>query len=118
MNYSGIIIKLYGEGVIIDIKKIVLIEPKRPGINYFNYTKMPLLGLPILGTIAKNMGIKVKIFCENIAPIDFDEVEKAVLIGITVFTSLAPRAYELGQKIKNINSHCKVVMGGPHVSFL
>ena len=100
------------------VKKIILIEPKTPGVSFFNYTKMPLLGLPILGTIANKMGIDTKIFCENISSINWNEIKKADLIGITVLTSLAPRAYQLAKKIKNINSFCKVIMGGPHVSFL
>ena len=41
----------------------------------------------------------------------------AEVVGITALTNLAPRAYELIQKIKNINPNCKIIMGGPHVSF-
>ena len=96
---------------------MILIEPESFGVNLFDYTKMPLLGLPILGTILKQMGIKVKIFCENISSINWQEIKKADLVGITVLTSLAPRAYELAAKIKKINSKCRIMMGGPHVSF-
>lgn len=99
------------------IKQAVLIEPKFPWFNFFNYAKIPLLGLPILGAILKQMGIKVKIYCENIGSINWKKVKKADIVGITVLTSLAPRAYELAQKIKKINSKCKIIMGGVHVTF-
>lgn len=101
------------------INQVVLIEPKTSGINFFSLTKMPLLGLPILGTVLKKMELKVKIFCENLAPINWKEVYGADLVGISVLTNLANRAYEIVDKVKAITKdQVPVVMGGPHVTFL
>lgn len=104
------------------IKKVVLIEPRSPGIHFFSFAKMPRLGLPILGAILKKMNLKVKIFCENLAPINWQEIAKADLIGISVLTNIAPRAYEIAAKIKEIAQQIKrkipIVMGGPHPTFL
>ncbi len=99
------------------IKNAVLIEPRTPGINFFSFTNMPLLGLPILGAMMKKRGLNVDIFCENLSAIDWDRVNEADLVGLTALTNLAPRAYELINQIKEINPRCVVVMGGPHVSF-
>lgn len=104
------------------IKKVVLVEPKSSILDFFSFVKIPLLGLPILGAILKKMGLEVKIFCERLAPIDWQKVSQADLVGISVLTNLAPRAYEIARKIKKIAQETKrkilIVMGGPHVSFL
>lgn len=105
----------------VKLERVVLIEP-RSGLHFFSRARMPLLGLPTLGEILRRLGLKVRIFCENLAPIDWREVAKADLVGITVLTNLAPRAYRIAQKVKEIAAETKrritVVMGGPHVSFL
>ena len=104
------------------IEKVVLIEPRSPGLNFFSQSKIPLLGLPILGAILQKMGLRVRIFCENIAPINWQEVSQADLVGISALTSTAPRAYELVGKVKEIakerGREILVVMGGAHPTFL
>lgn len=104
------------------MEKVVLIEPRSPGVHFFSYARIPLLGLPILGAILKRMKLKVKIFCEDLAPINWQEVSQADLVGISALTNLAPRAYQIVSKVKQIASGMKrkifVVLGGPHPSFL
>lgn len=104
------------------IKKVVLIEPRSPGTNVFSFARIPLLGLPILGGILQKMKLEVKIFCENLASINWQEVSKADLVGISSLTSLAPRAYQIVKEVKRIAKETKreirVVMGGPHPTFL
>lgn len=103
------------------LERAVLIEPKG-GTHFFSYARIPLLGLPILGELLRRLGIEVRIFCENLAPIDWREVAKADLVGISVLTNLAPRAYRIARRVKEIAAEARrriwVVMGGPHVSFL
>lgn len=98
------------------IEKVVLIEPKSPGFNFFSSVQMPLLGLPILGSILQQLGFKVKIFCENFSSLDWQQIKEADVVGISVLTSLAPRAYKIAHKIKEVNPGIKVIMGGVHVS--
>ncbi len=100
------------------IEKAVLIEPESPGYNFFSSVQMPLLGLPILGAILENMGIAVKIFCENFSEVDWGAVKDADIVGLSVLTLLAPRAYELAEKINNINPSAPIIMGGVHVSMM
>jgi radical SAM superfamily enzyme YgiQ (UPF0313 family) len=98
---------------------IVGIEPKAPGMHIFSQTHMPRLGLPQLLTIARQMGHECRIYCEEIAPIVWDDVQRADMILMSSTTSTAPRAYALTKKIKeDINSDAPLLMGGPHVTFL
>ncbi len=104
-----------------NLERVVLIEP-HGGLHFFFYARTPLLGLPILGEILRRMGLVVRIFCEKLAPINWDEVAKADLVGISVLTNLAPRAYRIAARLKEIarttGRRIWVVMGGPHVTFL
>lgn len=97
------------------MEKIVLIEPRSSGVNEYSMAKLPRLALPMLGSVIKNMDQdrKVTVFCEELNPIDWDQVKQADLVGFSSLTPTAPRAYRLAQKIQDI----PVVMGGPHVSF-
>ncbi len=98
------------------IKKIVFIEPKAPGYHIYTRWGLPRLGTIILGSILKNHGYDVKVFVEEIAPIDFEELFKADAVGISTITSTAPRAFEIANQIRNAG--IPVFMGGPHVTFL
>lgn len=98
------------------MRKIVLVEPRLEGYHFFSDFSLPRLGLPILGTILKNIGYDVKIYVEDIAPIDFHEVMKSDVVGITALTPTAPRAYRLAKLFRENGR--KVIIGGPHVSFL
>lgn len=104
------------------VEKVVLIEPASRSAHFFQYARIPSLGLPILGGLLRRMGLKVRIFCEQLAPIDWDAVAKADLVGISALTNLAPRAYEIARKVKEIAARIGrdivVVMGGPHPTAL
>lgn len=101
-----------------EIEKIVLIEPRPPYVHEFSMAKLPRLGLPLLGAILKDSGYQVKIFCEELSPLDWGEALTADLVGISTLTSSAPRGYEIAREIKKQNSDIPIVMGGPHVTFL
>ncbi|MFH1874440.1 MAG: radical SAM protein [Pseudomonadota bacterium] len=98
------------------IKKIVFIEPKAPGYHIYLKWGLPRLGTIILGTILKQHGYDVKIFVEEIKPIDFEELFNADVVGISTITSTAPRAFEIANQVRKAG--IPVFMGGPHVTFL
>jgi anaerobic magnesium-protoporphyrin IX monomethyl ester cyclase len=106
----------------VKIKKIIGIEPGAPGFHVFSGFKLPRLGLPVLGTILKEKGYEVKIYVEDISPIDWGEVFSADLILISTISSTTPGAYTIAKNIKENFSKrkkdIKIVMGGAHVSFL
>ncbi len=98
---------------------IIGIEPRAPGLHIFSQSVMPRLGLPLLLTMARNMGHQCVVYCEDIAPVEWDIVAKADMILISTLTSTAPRSYALIKKIKeNSNRKVPILMGGPHVTFL
>lgn len=97
-------------------KRIVFIEPKPPEKHVFSAVKMPRLGPVIMGTLAKRREWEVSIQCEDIHPIDWTEIERADLVGISTLTSSIPRTYNLIKKIKQLTD-ALIIIGGPHVSF-
>ncbi len=99
------------------IMRIVGIEPKNFKTHVFSAFKLPRLAMPLLGTILKEKGYKVKIFLEEWAPINEESIKKADIILISTITSTANRAYKLAQHYKKKYKKI-IIMGGPHVSFL
>lgn len=98
--------------------KIVLIEPRSPGLNIFSHAKLPRLGLLIIGAIAKEKGHSVRVVCEELGAIDWEKIKEADFVGVSSLTSTAPRALEIIKKTKNLRPNIPVVAGGPHFSFL
>lgn len=74
---------------------------------------MPPLGLSTIAALTEP-GIEVAILDEHVEPIAYDDV--ADLVGITVMTAVAPRAYEIAREFRSRGA--KVVLGGPHPSAL
>ncbi len=104
------------------IKKIIGIESASPGFHVFSAFKLPRLGLPIMGTILRDKGYLVKLFCPDIAPLDWAEVLTADMVMISTITSTAPEAYHIARKIKEkarvLGKDIPIVMGGAHVTFM
>jgi radical SAM superfamily enzyme YgiQ (UPF0313 family) len=98
------------------IRKIVFIEPKSPERHVFSRWKLPRLGTVVLATRLKQAGYAVKVFVEDVAPVDYEAFFSADLVGISTITSTAPRAYEFARAARRAG--IPVVMGGPHVTFL
>jgi len=98
------------------IRKLVMVEPKAPGNHVFSLVRLPRLGLPILGTLASRRGIDVRVFIEEMSPVDFSQVAEADLLCISTITSTAPGAYRLADRARAAG--VPVLIGGPHVTFL
>lgn len=104
------------------IKKIIGIEPAPPGFHVFSAFKLPRLGLPILGTMLRDKGYQVRLYCPDIAPIDWAELLTADAVMISTITSTTPAAYRIAREIKEktrvMGKDIPVVMGGAHVTFM
>ena len=96
--------------------KIALIEPMAPGYHVYSKSVLPRLGLPILGTILRDMGHQVRIYCEDVQPIDYGTVMSADVAGISMTTSTAPQGYRVAQRLSR--KGIPVVFGGPHTTFM
>jgi radical SAM superfamily enzyme YgiQ (UPF0313 family) len=95
---------------------IRLIEPKPAGLNVFDQAHLPRLGLPLLGRILTDEGHDVRIYVETLAPIDWDDIATADLVGFSTTTATTPVAYKMAERVKDLD--IPTVVGGPHATFL
>ena len=96
--------------------KIRLIEPAAPSMHLWSMSYFVRLGLPIIGAALKEAGHDVRIYNPQLAPIDWDDVFTAELVGISCTTSTAPAAYEIGDELRR--RRIPVIVGGSHVTFM
>lgn len=96
--------------------KIRFIEPRPAGFNVFDITPLPRLGLPLVGKVLADQGHDVRVYAQILAPVDWDDVESADLVGLSALTSTAPAAYAMADRLRTRG--VPVVLGGPHVTFL
>ncbi|MCA9184174.1 MAG: B12-binding domain-containing radical SAM protein, partial [Planctomycetales bacterium] len=102
------------------LKRIVLISPKGPlyrhrgGIFGRSLRYMPLT-LPTLASLVPDeLDIDVRCVDEGITDVDLGL--SADLIGMTVITGTAPRAYQLAAHFRGRG--IPVVLGGPHITLM
>lgn len=100
--------------------RIVLISPKGPlyrrrgGIFKRSLRYMPLTLPTLAALIPDDVPAEVTCIDEGIGDVDLDL--EADLIGITVITGTAPRAYELSEHFRRRG--IPLVLGGPHVTLV
>jgi len=100
--------------------KIALISPKGPlyrhkgGIFKRSLRYQPLTLTTLAALIPPEIDATVELIDEGIS--DVPEHLDADLIGMTVITGSAPRAYELAERFRA--KSIPVVLGGPHVTLL
>jgi radical SAM superfamily enzyme YgiQ (UPF0313 family) len=96
-------------------KTLLLINPAnqlRPGFHINRATRNQPLSLGIIAALTPS-DWKIKIIDENFRPFKF---YKADLVGLTAFTSSAPRAYQIAAIYREHG--IKTVMGGIHASMM
>lgn len=100
--------------------RIVLISPKGPlyrhrgGIFKRNLRYAPLTLTTLAALVPAELGAHVEIIDEGVA--DVPDGLEADLVGMTVITGTAPRAYQLAKTFRQRG--IPVVLGGPHVTLL
>ena len=96
--------------------KIRLIEPKALGLNVFDRALLPRLGLPLIGRVLADHGHDVRIYVETLAPVDWEDVTGADLVGFSTTTATTPVAHRMADRVRDLG--IPTVIGGPHVTFL
>ena len=96
--------------------RIRMIEPEPPDMNVYSMIQLPRLGLPIIGATLKAAGHDAKIYNSNIAPIDWNDVNAADLVGISTTTSTVTEGYRFADQCRERG--IPVIMGGSHVTFM
>lgn len=98
------------------VRKFYFVEPKSSSPNVYSGIHIPRTGAVLLATILREAGYETRVFCEDIAPIDEEELFTADMIGISALTNTARPAYALAEKCRARG--IPTVMGGTHASFL
>lgn len=100
--------------------RLLLINPRNPLVNisnksnYWNrYRVWKPLGLLTVAGLTPP-GWDVSVIDENVATPDYDRIPRPDLVGLTAFTSQAPRAYEVAAAFRDRG--VPVVMGGIHAT--
>jgi radical SAM superfamily enzyme YgiQ (UPF0313 family) len=96
-------------------RKLLLINPardERRGFLMNHFSKIPPINLAIIAALTPSHW-EVKISDENFSR---HIIEEADLVGLTAYTSNAPRAYEIAALYKLMG--VKTIMGGIHASML
>jgi len=104
--------------------KILLVSPPTDSaIKRVVGTTGPPLSLAYLASMVRDE--HDVIIVDSIAEeLTFDDVRKRIkkfdpdVVGITATTSMIPDAYKVAKIAKEINENVKVIIGGPHVTFL
>ena len=101
--------------------RIVLISPKGPlyrhrgGIFKKSLRYMPLTLTTLASLVPEELGAEIELIDEGIAEVDPGAI-RADLVGLTVITGTAMRAYELAARLRERG--LPVVLGGPHVTLV
>jgi radical SAM superfamily enzyme YgiQ (UPF0313 family) len=98
------------------VRRVVLLEPQAPGLHIYSRFGLPRLGVVLLGTILTELGYEVTVMVEAVQPFDMEAVRQADVVGISVITPTAMRAYELADELRAGGQ--RVVLGGPHPTHL
>ena len=96
--------------------KIRLIEPEPPGVHLMSPWRYPRLGLPMIAAALVDAGHDARVYCETLAPVDWDDAHDAGLVGLSTTTSTAPAAYRMADALQARG--VPVVIGGSHVTFM
>ena len=94
--------------------KIKLINPidNNYKVGFFSTIKIPPIVLGVLAALTPK-DIEITIQDEQIEPVTYEQVD---LVGITVNTHIAKRAYEIAKRFRQLG--VKVVLGGIHPTIL
>src|SRR5262249_45977001 len=99
--------------------RIALISPKGPlyryrdGIFRRHLRYAPLTLTTLAALIPPQLNAQVEIYDEGVEDVDPERIQ-ADLVGMTVITGTAMRAYELSERLRRRG--IPVVLGGPHIT--
>ena len=105
------------------MRVLLLSPPTISAIKAIVGTTGPPLGLAYLASMIREEH-DVKIVDSLAEDLSYEDVGKIIkqydpdLIGITATTSMMPDAYKVSRIAKDINENVKIVLGGPHVTFI
>ncbi len=108
------------------MKIILALPPDIHKLEIYKITgmKAPPLGLATIAAVLEKAGHKVRIIDSPTLELSFKEwlsiikMEKPDLIGLSILTPLAPKAYASIKTLKEEMPDIPIIVGGPHPSFM
>jgi len=99
-----------------DAMKIRLVEPESPSVHLMSPWRYPRLGLPMIAAALAAEGHDVLVYAPLLAPVDWADVRRADLVGLSTTTSTTPAGYRMADDLRS--RRIPVVIGGAHVTFM
>jgi len=106
------------------VSKVTFVQP-RAKFNAYSLTRVPLLGAFYLGTILKKEGHQVSVLSEDLKKVYDEKTGKldeellnSDVVGFSTMTCTAQRAYRIADALKKARPNVRVIMGGPHATFM
>jgi len=109
------------------VANVVFVEPSGlfNGYSYSGLNRLPLMGSLCLGTILKEAGHEVVILRDKVKSVYDKKREElheklihADVVAMSILTSTSIRGYQIADAIRKINSKSKIIMGGPHPTYM
>jgi len=105
---------------------MILLMTTAPPLNapWIHGRKLPPLGLAYVGAALEEAGFQVEILDNYLLGIPIDEIKQIVkkknpsVVGIACSSATYQRCVETANAVKEVVPSCKVVVGGPHPSFM
>jgi len=106
------------------MSKVTFVQP-RANFNAYGLTRVPLLGAFYLGAVLRREGHDVSVLSEDFKEV-YDEktgkLDKELLssdvVGFSTMTCTAQRAYRIADALKKARPNVRVIIGGPHATFM
>lgn len=95
--------------------RVALIEAGSPGLNIYSHIAMGR-GVPLLATVLRDAGYRVRAFVEDISgqdSVDWEFVSTADVVGFSAITCTLSRTAELVHEARRRNPSATIVLGGP-----
>ncbi len=101
---------------------IVLINAPVTKVSPHSKLAIPL-GLAYIASVLMHEGRSVKVIDFNVSGLNIRRVDNIVkrnpkVVGISAHTETYPNALIIAKRIKELDNHIKIVLGGPHASIL
>ena len=105
------------------MKVLLISPPTESAVRRVMGETMPPLGLAYLASMVKDEH-NVKIIDSIAEGYEMEDVARIIrdsdpdIVGLTATTSMMPDAYEVAKIAKGINENARIILGGPHATFV
>ncbi len=100
--------------------KIALVSPRAPSYHHLSYNPVTASqsSLAAVQMCTPDDANVATIIDENAGPLNLEQIAENDLVGISAATAMAPRAYQIADRLRQSRRDIQIVMGGIHPTFL